>query len=93
MRWLGLLLALLLFSHPALAQDLSLLTINGPPNGSEEYSVKLQIFLLMTALAFFAGHAVDGHQLYPNHHRTGYFTPGDGFAAKPPRTGYWSVSP
>jgi len=51
MRWLGLLLALLLFSHPALAQDLSLLTINGP-NGSEEYSVKLQIFLLMTALAF-----------------------------------------
>ncbi len=52
MRWLGLLLALLLFSHPALAQDLSLLTINGP-NGSEEYSVKLQIFLLMTALAFF----------------------------------------
>ncbi len=51
MRLLGILLALLLFSHPAFAQDLPLLTINGP-NGQEEYSVKLQIFLLMTALAF-----------------------------------------
>ncbi|MGF1757542.1 flagellar type III secretion system pore protein FliP [Photobacterium sagamiensis] len=51
MRLLGVLLAFLLFSHPAFAQDLPLLTINGP-NGQEEYSVKLQIFLLMTALAF-----------------------------------------
>lgn len=51
MRLLGILLTLLLFSHPAFAQDLPLLTINGP-NGQEEYSVKLQIFLLMTALAF-----------------------------------------
>ncbi|MGR5148937.1 flagellar type III secretion system pore protein FliP [Photobacterium alginatilyticum] len=51
MRKFGLLLALLLLSFPSLAQDLSLLTINGP-DGPEEYSVKLQIFLLMTALAF-----------------------------------------
>ncbi|WP_064601625.1 flagellar type III secretion system pore protein FliP [Photobacterium sp. J15] len=51
MRRIWVVLACLLFSVPALAQDLPLLTINGP-NGAEEYSVKLQIFLLMTALAF-----------------------------------------
>ncbi|GAL07322.1 flagellar biosynthesis protein FliP [Photobacterium aphoticum] len=40
----------LLLSHPALAQDIPLLSINGP-SGQEEYSVKMQVFLLMTALS------------------------------------------
>ncbi|MDD1793542.1 flagellar type III secretion system pore protein FliP [Enterovibrio makurazakiensis] len=47
------LLALLLFlcSLPVFGQDLSVLSITGP-DGTEEYSVKMQIFLLMTMLSF-----------------------------------------
>lgn len=51
MRYLAFMGFWLFACTPAWAQDLSLLTINGPA-GQEEYSVKLQVFLLMTALAF-----------------------------------------
>lgn len=41
----------LLFSLPTFGQDLPVLTVTGP-DGTEEYSVKMQIFLLMTMLSF-----------------------------------------
>lgn len=43
--------SLLMLCQPVLAQDIPLLNIVGP-DGKEEISVKLQVFLLMTALAF-----------------------------------------
>ncbi|MGF1726607.1 flagellar type III secretion system pore protein FliP [Photobacterium nomapromontoriensis] len=45
------LFGLLLLSQPVLAKDIPLLSITGP-GGQEEYSVKMQVFLLMTALSF-----------------------------------------
>ncbi|EMD1178624.1 flagellar type III secretion system pore protein FliP [Vibrio harveyi] len=42
---------ILLFSKAALANDLPLLSIT-TPSGTEEYSVKMQVFLMMTALTF-----------------------------------------
>lgn len=54
MRKLGLLVLLCLLAHPALAAngDIGLLTVTSQANGAQEYSIKLQILLLMTALSF-----------------------------------------
>lgn len=51
MKALALLLSLLLLSMPTLAQDISVLSVT-TPDGQQDYSVKMQIFILMTALAF-----------------------------------------
>ncbi|KLV06621.1 flagellar biosynthesis protein flip [Photobacterium aquae] len=51
-QWRPLLaVGLLLLCQPVLAQDIPLLSMSGP-GGQEEVSIKLQVFLLMTALAF-----------------------------------------
>ncbi|MGL5102153.1 MAG: flagellar type III secretion system pore protein FliP [Plesiomonas sp.] len=54
MRKLGLLVLLCLLAHPALAAngDIGLLTVTSQADGVQEYSIKLQILLLMTALSF-----------------------------------------
>lgn len=44
-------LFLILFSLPTFGQDFPVLSVTGP-EGTEEYSVKMQIFLLMTMLSF-----------------------------------------
>ncbi len=51
LRWLTAILLILLPGVCAAAQDLSLFTVTSP-NGESEYSVKLQILILMTMLSF-----------------------------------------